>query len=216
MLRAAPGLRRISPARSRVSTIWWTEGGVTPKCRCKAPSRCCWRARRSHTRRLCQPDRPNFARPGAAQYRKATCHQSNRRYGKPCTPRSRREQPGARAALNAGNEPALLATLHFPHYRLARGRMRVWDQPGAYLADFLARAGADWHHSEWDFPKKHHSPFARRHATMHHSSSARACQRSRQIGFFAAATRTARVCRKVCSGLRLSRSFQRARLVLVA
>src|SRR4029077_4330128 len=31
------------------------------------------------------------------------------------------------AALNAGDEPALLATLHFPHYRLAGGRMRVWD-----------------------------------------------------------------------------------------
>jgi hypothetical protein len=55
------------------------------------------------------------------------------------------------AALNAGDEPALLATLHFPHYRLAGGRMRVWDQPGAYLGDFLARAGADWHHSGWDF-----------------------------------------------------------------
>jgi hypothetical protein len=33
------------------------------------------------------------------------------------------------------------------------GRMRVWDQSGAYLGDFLARAGADWHHSEWDFRK---------------------------------------------------------------
>jgi hypothetical protein len=55
------------------------------------------------------------------------------------------------AALNAGDEPALLATLHFPHYRLAGGTMRVWDQPGAYLGDFLTRAGADWHHSEWDF-----------------------------------------------------------------
>ena len=54
-------------------------------------------------------------------------------------------------ALNAGDEPALLATLHFPHYRLAGGKMRVWDEPGAYLGDFLARAGADWHHSEWDF-----------------------------------------------------------------
>jgi len=54
-------------------------------------------------------------------------------------------------ALNAGDEPALCATLHFPHYRLAGGRMRAWDQPGAYLSDFLARAGADWHHSEWDF-----------------------------------------------------------------
>jgi hypothetical protein len=28
MLRASPGCRRISPARSRVSTIWWTEGGA--------------------------------------------------------------------------------------------------------------------------------------------------------------------------------------------
>src|SRR5439155_15980957 len=67
------------------------------------------------------------------------------------------------AALNAGDEPALLATLHFPHYRLAGGTMRVWDRPGAYLGDFRARAGADWHHSEWDFrnliaagPKKVH------------------------------------------------------------
>jgi hypothetical protein len=57
------------------------------------------------------------------------------------------------AALNAGDEAALLGTLHFPHYRLSGGRMRVWDQPGAYFGDFLARAGADWHHSGWDFRK---------------------------------------------------------------
>jgi hypothetical protein len=55
------------------------------------------------------------------------------------------------AALNAGDETALLATLHFPHYRLAGGRMQVWDTAGPYLGDFLARAGGDWHHSEWDF-----------------------------------------------------------------
>jgi hypothetical protein len=54
-------------------------------------------------------------------------------------------------ALNAGDEPALLATLHFPHYRLAGGRMQVWETPGPYLGDFLARAGADWHHSDGDF-----------------------------------------------------------------
>jgi hypothetical protein len=30
---------------------------------------------------------------------------------------------GFMAALNAGDEPALLATLHFPHYRLAEGKM---------------------------------------------------------------------------------------------
>jgi hypothetical protein len=57
------------------------------------------------------------------------------------------------AALNAADEPALLATLHFPHYRLAGGKMRVWEQPGAYLGDFFARAGPDWHHSGWGFCK---------------------------------------------------------------
>ena len=38
MLRATPGCRRISPARSRVSTIWWMEGELTPKCRCRSAS----------------------------------------------------------------------------------------------------------------------------------------------------------------------------------
>jgi hypothetical protein len=57
------------------------------------------------------------------------------------------------AALNARDEAALLATLHFPHYRLAGSAMRVWDEPSAYLGDFLTRAGADWHHSAWNFRK---------------------------------------------------------------
>jgi hypothetical protein len=57
------------------------------------------------------------------------------------------------AALNAGDEESLLATLHFPHYRLAGDGMRVWDQPGSYLSGFLARAGSEWHHSAWDFRK---------------------------------------------------------------
>src|SRR4051794_40830578 len=55
------------------------------------------------------------------------------------------------AALNAGDEPGLLATLHFPHYRLAGTRMQTWPEPGPYLGDFLARAGDGWHHSAWDF-----------------------------------------------------------------
>ena len=38
MLRATPGCRRIRPARSSVSTIWWTEGGVTRKRRCRSAS----------------------------------------------------------------------------------------------------------------------------------------------------------------------------------
>lgn len=54
-------------------------------------------------------------------------------------------------ALNAGDEVALAATLHFPHYRLSGGRLRTWDGPDSYLADFHARAGDGWHHSAWDF-----------------------------------------------------------------
>jgi len=56
------------------------------------------------------------------------------------------------AALNAGDQAALLATMHFPHYRLAGVTMRVWDEPDdTYFAGFLARAGDGWHHTEWDF-----------------------------------------------------------------
>ena len=55
------------------------------------------------------------------------------------------------AALNARDEAALVATLHFPHFRLTGGRMKVWERPDSYLRDFYARAGADWHHSAWDF-----------------------------------------------------------------
>ena len=54
-------------------------------------------------------------------------------------------------ALNARDEAALVATLHFPHYRLTSGRMKVWEKPDAYLKDFHARAGEDWHYSAWDF-----------------------------------------------------------------
>lgn len=55
------------------------------------------------------------------------------------------------AALNARDERALVATLHFPHFRLTGGRMKIWERPDGYLEDFHARAGADWHHSAWDF-----------------------------------------------------------------
>jgi hypothetical protein len=55
------------------------------------------------------------------------------------------------AALNVQDSARLCATLHFPHYRLAGGRMQVWEAPDSYLSDFRARAGADWHHTFWDF-----------------------------------------------------------------
>jgi hypothetical protein len=54
------------------------------------------------------------------------------------------------AALNSGDEPALLVTPHFPHYRLAGGSMLGWNQPAANFSDFLPPALTDWHHSEWD------------------------------------------------------------------
>lgn len=56
------------------------------------------------------------------------------------------------AALNARDEAALQATLHFPHYRLAADGMQVFERPEDYtLAAFFARAGDDWARSAWDF-----------------------------------------------------------------
>lgn len=55
------------------------------------------------------------------------------------------------AALNARDAKAVHATLHFPHYRLSGGRMKIWETPDRYLDDFYARATSEWHHSAWDF-----------------------------------------------------------------
>lgn len=53
-------------------------------------------------------------------------------------------------ALNAEDPDALAATMHFPHYRLSGGVMRVWETPDTYLADFHKRASGEWHHTRWD------------------------------------------------------------------
>lgn len=53
-------------------------------------------------------------------------------------------------ALNARDEVALAATLHFPHHRLSGGALHTWIEPDDYFADFLARAGDGWHHSKLD------------------------------------------------------------------
>ncbi len=53
-------------------------------------------------------------------------------------------------ALNARDEMALAATMHFPHYRLSGGVLRTWQGPETYFSDFRARAGGDWHHTRWD------------------------------------------------------------------
>jgi hypothetical protein len=55
------------------------------------------------------------------------------------------------AALNRRDEAALNEALHFPHVRLASGRVTTWIMPGSYrIADFLGRAGEGWHESRWD------------------------------------------------------------------
>lgn len=54
------------------------------------------------------------------------------------------------AGLNARDNDAIAESLHFPHYRLASGRMQVWETKDSYLADFYARAGEGWSHSAWD------------------------------------------------------------------
>jgi hypothetical protein len=56
------------------------------------------------------------------------------------------------AALNARDQAALAATMHFPHHRLAGGRFTIWHRPEDYtLEGFLARAGEGWARSAWEF-----------------------------------------------------------------
>ena len=52
-------------------------------------------------------------------------------------------------ALNAQDENAIAATLHFPHYRLSGTALKVWHSPESYFADFRARAGNAWARSNF-------------------------------------------------------------------
>ena len=53
-------------------------------------------------------------------------------------------------ALNARDNDKLIATLHFPHYRLSGSDLKIWETPERYQSDFLKRAGADWSHSAFE------------------------------------------------------------------
>src|SRR5882672_12915333 len=54
-------------------------------------------------------------------------------------------------AWNHKDMAAWERTFHFPHYRLASGKMSVLDRPGLQDASRVwAAAGSDWHHSRWD------------------------------------------------------------------
>lgn len=63
--------------------------------------------------------------------------------------------------MSAWNRKDLAAwerTFHFPHYRLAGGKMTVLDRPGLqYATKVWASAGSDWHHSRWDRRRIIHS-----------------------------------------------------------
>jgi hypothetical protein len=61
-------------------------------------------------------------------------------------------------AWNRKDLPAWERTFHFPHYRLASGRMNVLERPGLQDANRIwASVGKDWHHSKWDRRRIIHS-----------------------------------------------------------
>jgi hypothetical protein len=63
--------------------------------------------------------------------------------------------------MSAWNRKDLAAwerTFHFPHYRLASGKMTVLDRPGLQDATSIwASVGSDWHNSRWDRRRIVHS-----------------------------------------------------------
>jgi hypothetical protein len=56
--------------------------------------------------------------------------------------------------MSAWNRKDLAAwerSFHFPHYRLASGKMTVLERPGLQDATKVwAAVGSDWHHSKWE------------------------------------------------------------------
>ena len=61
-------------------------------------------------------------------------------------------------AWNRKDLAAWERTFHFPHYRLASGKMNVLDRPGLQDATRIwASVGSDWHHSRWDRRRIVHS-----------------------------------------------------------
>ncbi len=54
-------------------------------------------------------------------------------------------------AFNAYDHQGISEVLHYPHYRLQRGVLSVWQNAEEYLAGAKARIGPRWHHSVCDF-----------------------------------------------------------------
>jgi len=55
-------------------------------------------------------------------------------------------------ALNTHDAASMDAEMHFPHIRIAGGRVTVYDQPGRNPMDLFQKLKAedDWHHSVWN------------------------------------------------------------------
>lgn len=61
-------------------------------------------------------------------------------------------------AWNRKDLDAWERTFHFPHYRLASGKMNVLERPGLQDATRIwVSVGKDWHHSRWDRRRIIHS-----------------------------------------------------------
>lgn len=52
-------------------------------------------------------------------------------------------------ALNSHDEQALAQSMHFPHIRLSKASLKIWQTPDEYFSDFRKRAGDAWSHSEF-------------------------------------------------------------------
>lgn len=61
------------------------------------------------------------------------------------------------SAWNRTDLAAWEGTFHFPHYRLASGKMTVLDRPGVQDTPKIWAAPSDWHHSGWDRRRIVHS-----------------------------------------------------------
>jgi hypothetical protein len=62
------------------------------------------------------------------------------------------------AAWNQKDLAAWERTFHFPHYRLAAGKMAVLERAGLQNAARVWQAvGSEWHHSRWDRRRIIHS-----------------------------------------------------------
>ena len=62
---------------------------------------------------------------------------------------ARRAIEAHRDALNARDLAGIRAAMHFPHARLAHGRLQLWLSPDDFPAPFARLDQEGWHHSDF-------------------------------------------------------------------